>query len=247
MRRRALLAGCAGLTALAAGGTAGITFRWHATPRREPFLTKTHLQELTQLAPTPARVLFVGNSMTLRHDLPGRIRGLAEGAGQALQMATAAANGARLIETWSIGAFRDALELGWDILVLQDFSTTCLRAPDRWGSGFAMRSMVKAARAQGVLLYPTWAFPPRHGVYNGEAGLLARLPEDPTAFARAIMDHYGRLADAEGWRHAPVTNVMLPDATPWLEGDLHHLNPQGADYVARILWQELQILLSSAL
>ena len=244
MRRRGVLLG--GMAVLAGGAaTATATFRWHTAPRREPALTDMHLAALRDRPPgTGPRVLFVGNSMTLRHDLPRAVAARAVAAGNPLQVATAAARGARLVETWRIEAFRAVLKGGWDVLVLQDFSTTCLRVPDRWGSVRAMRAMVRAARPQAVLLYPTWAFPPRHSVYQQGAGLLSRPPEDPAAFARCITAHYAGIAQAEGWVRAPVTEALQPDATPWLEEDLHHPTPAGTERIAGVLWQSLAPLLA---
>lgn len=171
MKRRTLLAGMAGLGAAAGvGGLAGFTFRWHATPGRYPALTDAHLQGLADLAPSPTRVLFVGNSMVLHHDVPALVAARAQAAGHPVQTAMAAGRGARLIETWKIEAFRAALRLGWDILVLQDYSGTPLRAPDRWGSAWAMRAMAEEAGAKGVLLYPTWPIRPGTGFITAGRG-----------------------------------------------------------------------------
>ena len=143
MRRRGVLIGGLAAGGLALGG-AGAAFRWHATPRRFPYLQDEHLQSLLSLPPTPRRVLFVGNSFTHHHDMPAQVAALAAAEGVSLQVAVAAANGARLIETWRIPVFRDLLLEGWDALVLQDLSTMVLRAPDRWGAEFAMRAMAEA-------------------------------------------------------------------------------------------------------
>lgn len=35
----------------------------------------------------------------------------------------------------------------------------------------------------------------------------------------------------------------MPDATPWLAEDLHHLNAQGAELVADVLWESLEGML----
>ncbi|WP_299681742.1 SGNH/GDSL hydrolase family protein [uncultured Roseobacter sp.] len=241
MKRRTVLLGGAGLAGAAAlAGLGAMTFRLHATPRRAPDLTAAHLATLRDLPRAPGpRVLFVGNSMTLRHDLAARIGARAQAEGAAPQIAVAAARGARLIETQRIAAFRAVLESGWDILVLQDFSTVSLRAPDRWGSAFAMQAMAKVAQPRAVVLFPTWAFPPRHRVYSRGAGALSRPPADPGTFAQAIIAHYEGVARSHGWHRAPVTEAFLPDATPWLEEDLHHPNPAGTARLADVLWQSL--------
>ncbi|WP_300064302.1 hypothetical protein [uncultured Roseobacter sp.] len=241
MRRRTLLLG--GSILIGAGtvvGAAAMTFRLHATPHRVPDLTEAHLGALRNLPRgSGLRVLFVGNSMTLRHDLVERVAAQATVSEAAPQIAVAAARGARLIETLRIAAFRKMLEIGWDILVLQDFSTVSLRAPDRWGSAFAMQAMAEAAQPRAVVLFPTWAFPPRHRVYREGAGALSRPPANPDAFAQAIIAHYEGVARSHGWHRAPVTEAFLPDATPWLEEDLHHPNPAGTARLADVLWQSL--------
>lgn len=246
MKRRRVITGAAiACAAVPLAGTAVATFRLHAAPRRAPLLSDTHLG---QLRDPPSgrgpRVLFVGNSMTLRHDLPSLVLDLAAQENMPVQGAVAAARGSRLVETWQIDAFRRALETGWDILVLQDFSTTCLRAPDRWGSAYAMRKMAQTAGARSVVLFPTWAFPPQHDVYRNGAGVLSRVPENPQAFARCITAHYDGIAQAHGWVRAAVTEAMQPDATPWLEEDLHHPNPAGSLRIAQALWHSLRPVLA---
>jgi len=245
MKRRVMLLGGSLLTGMVLSGGAAATFRWHAHPRRNPHLSDPHLRRLYDLPTGPeTRVLFVGNSMTLRHDLPVKVAAKAAQAGIALQIGSAAARGARLVETWRIDAFRAVLERGWDVLVLQDFSTTCLRAPDRWGSAYAMRQMARAARAQAVILYPTWAFPSAHRVYEQGAGPLSRPPADPDAFAACIIAHYDAAAQTEGWVRAPVTEALHSDTALWLEDDLHHPSPVGTERIAEVLWQSLRPLLS---
>lgn len=230
------------LGVLAAGSA--LTLRWHVRPNSTEKLTATHLNSLYDVPEGAGpRVLFVGNSMTLRNDLPDRVRRLAADAGVTLQVGVAAARGARLIETWQIGEFREVLAEGWDILVLQDFSTTCLRVTDRWGSAVAMQDMAEVSQAD-MLLYPTWAFPPGHWVYSQGGGVLSQIPENPNDFAQCIHAHYGGIAEEMGWLRAQVTEAFRPDATPWLEPDLHHPNAQGSDLIASEIWKSLQLLVN---
>lgn len=268
LRRRQVLTGLGAVlgTGLAGGGlgAAGLTLRWHKTPRTTPFLTEAHLQTLAALPRGAApRVLFVGNSFTLMHDIPAQVAALAAAEGQPLSVGMAAANGARLIETWRLPAFRAALDLGWDLLVLQDFSATALRAPDRWGSRLAMRRMARRSGARAGVLYPTWAFPPGHRTYAGGAGFGAAVPADPAAYAAAITAHYSAAAADLGWPRAPVTEAFGPGtsgtgdlgtgdlgtgafgtgAAPYLGSDQHHLNAAGAARVAQLIWQSLAPLL----
>jgi hypothetical protein len=181
--------------------------------------------------------------MTLRHDLVERVARRSMAAGSDVEFAVAAANGARLVETARIDALAPVLARGWDVLVMQDLSTVSLRAPDRWGSARAMRVMAQTAGAPAVLLYPTWAFPPGHWVYERGGGFMAATPENPAAFAQSITDHYDRIARSRGWVRAPVTEAMAPDPTRWLEKDLHHPNAAGAARIAEVLWQSIRPLL----
>ena len=241
MKRRVFLAGATGLT-LAAGGaaTGGLAFRLHATPRREPFLTDAHLSALSERPQQPKRVLFVGNSFTLQHDVPGLVAQRAAAEGVALQAATAAANGARLIESLRVAPFRAVLKKGWDVLVFQGFSTMVLRAPDRWAAAYAMRQMAHDAGTSAVLLFPTWALPAAHRVYREGGGRLSATPVDRDDFARRITLFYSALAQSEGWERAPVTEALHEDINLYTGPDGHHLNTAGAERVADVLWGSLR-------
>lgn len=242
--RRAVVTGLALSAGLgAAGGTAALTFRWHSRPRRGPFLTEAHLRQLQAMPPAPARVLFVGNSFTLMHDIPGQVAAAAQAAGVPVQIGLAAAYGARLIETWRIDSFRAVLATGWDVLVLQDFSATVLRAPDRWGAAHAMRGMARASGAGAVLLYPNWALPEGHRVYRDGGGFLAAPPADRADFAARITDFYGGLAAREGWRRVPVTEAFQADISLYTGKDGHHLNAAGARRVSALIWENLRAVL----
>jgi hypothetical protein len=243
VRRRAVLTGALGLAGLGAAGTAAVSLRWHSSPRREPYLTQAHLEGLRDLAAAPARVLFVGNSFTLMHDIPGQVARAAATETVPVQIAMAAANGARLVESWRIGALRAVLRDGWDVLVLQDFSATVLRAPDRWGASHAMRAMAREAAAGAVLIYPNWALPAGHPVYRGAGGFLAATPADRDDFAARITVFYEGLAAREGWHRAPVTEALHDDIARFTAADGHHLNAQGSARVSAVLWKSLRGLL----
>ena len=143
-RRRLLLGGAA----IAAGGLAvgGFALRLHKTPRREPYLTEAHLAALANADLPRPRVLFIGNSMVLGNDLPGLVAERAAEDGVELSVATAAAGGARLVETVRLPGLGPLLAREWDAVVAQDFTKTPLRAPDRWGSRRAMGPYRPAGR-----------------------------------------------------------------------------------------------------
>lgn len=242
MHRRQLLASGV-MTGAALAGLVGIGAgrRWHSAPRRQPYLTAAYLAGLkTRTLGQRPHVLFIGNSNTVRHNVPELVAQAAATDHVWLEVAMAAANGARLVETAQIPELEPVLTRGWDVLVLQDFSTTCLRAIDRLGALWAMRRLVRLARPETVLLYPNWAFPLRHRIYREGGARFSKIPDNPTDFAARIIDFYGSVAQKEGWHRVPVTETLFPDMQPYLAPDNHHLNAKGAEQVAQLIWQTLQ-------
>ena len=235
--------GALGAAAIGAGG-AGI-FRLHATPRRRPFLTDAHLNALDASALPEPRLLFIGNSMVLRGDLPARVVARAAADGQSLGVATAAAEGARLIETWRIETFREMLTREpWDAVVVQDFTKTPLRAIDRAGSAFAIRAIARAAAPAHLLLYPPFPAAAGNAVYR-DAGRLTAVPESPEDYARRSTAHYAALAGGR------ITVVHVPSR--WLEEgeagfyapDGHHPSEAGSDFIAGVIWDHLRFILQN--
>ena len=246
MNRRAFLLSAAALTgATALGGVA--TLRLHLSPRTDPFLTPEHLAQIAATDLPRPRVLFVGNSMVLRHDVPARLAGIARAEGHQIAVATAAANGARLIETLRIAELRLVLKPDyWDAVILQDFTETPLRAPDRWGSAIAMTRIARQVAPAPILLYPPWPGDHGHPIYKN-AGRLKAQPENPSDYAARTMAHYTRVSRKNGFDIAPVPQRWL-EAVAEGEGlydkDRHHANAHGAALVARILWESLKPLLN---
>lgn len=231
------------LSALAITGTAAaggaFVFRLHSTPRRDPFLTPDHLTALARTTLPRPRVLFIGNSMILRHDLPR----LAADKGR-FHTATAAANGARLIETVRIEGFRNALSMtDWDAVVLQDFTKTPLRAIDRFASERAMAWIAHETAPARVLLYPPWPARGDNAIYR-DAGFLTSTPVDPRDFARRTTAFYREVADRHGFGFAPVPEAWLSANDPGLYADDgHHASPAGARFVAALIAEGLETLL----
>jgi hypothetical protein len=243
-----MLAGTAAAVVVAAAGVASVaTFRLHRSPRQGRFLDPGYLVDLRERmqAVRGPRILFVGNSMTLRHDIPARVAALAAAEGVALSAAMAASDGARLVESVRIEALRELLsDVGWDALVLQDFTKTPLRAWDRWGAAWAAARMALRAGRPPVLLFPPWPDAPGHPVYRS-GGCLEAVPDGPDDFARRTMAFYERLAGAEGFHVAPVPPLWVetgPDRRLYGR-DGHHASVAGAEFVARILWRSLSPLL----
>lgn len=224
-------------------------------PKREPYLTDAWLDELAHefLPPQatnarPIRVLFVGNSITLNHDVPSRVAAEAERSGVAISAAMAAASGARLRETAQIDRFGRLLREGsWDVLVLQDYTTTPLRANERQASARTMARLAEIAQPRKVVLYPPWPRAPRHRFYATRLADLDRVPRDPAEFAEATMQFYGEVAGANGFAVAPVPEVWLravAEQRPVYDRDDYHASEEGATLAASVLWQQMARSLS---
>ncbi len=248
MTRRKVLAGMLGGLMLAGGARAG------EVPRREPYLTDAWLERLADrygpdLPPErPRRVLFVGNSITLNHDVPARVRALAQAAGIRIETAMAAASGARLRDTARIGLLEPVLREGhWDVLVLQDYTTTPFRGADRAASEETMVRLAEVARPKRVVLYPPWPRAARHGFYARPAEGFDVRPQDPAEFAGATMEFYGRVAAAHGFDVAPVPQAWMAavaEGRALYDSDDYHASEEGAELAAQVLWEQLQAVLA---
>lgn len=241
LSRRKVLYGSA--VSLALAGIAGVagTLRLHKSPHVFPHLTEEHLSDLSARNLDEPSVLFIGNSMVVQNDLPGRVAALAISEGVQLTTASASANGARLTETIRTQGLDGVLAKDWNVLVVQDFTKTPLRANDRWASARAVRHIAQTSASATILLYPPFPSAAENGVYR-DAGRLTITPTSPQDYAARTLDHYERL----GHRVAPVPQRWLEaiDAGQALyDRDGHHPNEAGTDLVARVIWGELKVML----
>jgi hypothetical protein len=67
----------------------------------------------------PARVLFIGNELIDRTDIPGRLAKLAKAMGRDAQVESLAFDGFSLADHWRDPRTQDALKKKWDYVVLQ--------------------------------------------------------------------------------------------------------------------------------
>lgn len=247
MNRRAALAFLIGATGAAvASSTAAFTLRLHSKPRRTPFLTTDHLEGVNLEDIPEPRVLFIGNSMILRYDVAAITAKFAAEDGISLSVATAAADGARLIETIRIPELERLLEDGaWSAVVLQDFTKTPLRRTDRWGSRYAMSWFRAQLPRTPIVLYPPWPAMADNKVYE-DAGFLTYTPRDPADFRKRTMGFYGGVATDFGFH---LSEVPAAWAKATAEGqdlyapDGHHANELGAKLSAKVLWSVLKGLI----
>lgn len=246
-RRRALMFLATGTAVVVPAAGVVATFRLHRPVHRVLYLTDAHLTGLSMPgAGQGPRVLFVGNSMLLRHDVPGRVAALAAGQGRVIRPALAAAQGVRLVEVMRVAAFRDLLRSGlWDAAVLQGFTKTPLRAVDRWASSWAMGAIAKRLPGVPLLLAPPWPGAPENSVYHA-ADWLTAVPVDAADYARRTMLHYEVTAAEIGAQVAPVPATWAAaqaEGIPVFDADGHHASPAGADVLASVLWEHLQNML----
>ncbi|MBQ37045.1 MAG: hypothetical protein CME04_11690 [Gemmatimonadaceae bacterium] len=107
-----------------------------------------------------ARILFVGNSFTLRNDLPSLWSGLAaaDGEGTHIESQVVAVGGATLRQHLNKGEATALLnEEPWDFVVLQEQSTLPIKNPQRTGENILdFHALVSRTEARTVL-YMTWA------------------------------------------------------------------------------------------
>jgi hypothetical protein len=108
----------------------------------------------------PFRILFVGNSYTIRNDMPGMLKELAaaDGIEVALEPKVFAFGGASLAAHWNRGEVQRSLgEEKWDAVVLQDQSTRPIRALKSMQKHVRLLVTAINATAARPFLYMTWA------------------------------------------------------------------------------------------
>lgn len=114
--------------------------------------------------PAPVRgksslnVLFIGNSFTVRNNLPGLIAQLAAERGKIMHHALKSAGGASLRTHWNSGEAHKAIVNGkYDCVVLQEQSTLPIKNAKRMHENVRLfDETIKAAGAK-TILYMTWA------------------------------------------------------------------------------------------
>jgi hypothetical protein len=139
------------------------------------------------------RILWIGNSYTYVNDLPALLTALSTTAGRSpLPSITTVLDGGQSLKGAAGRAdISTVMARGWDIVVLQEQSTTPITAPDtmlRYGT--QLGEMAKRAGAK-VLLFQTWP------------------PGDATPSATAIRAAYDQLARAIGATVVPVGDAWL--------------------------------------
>jgi hypothetical protein len=175
-------------------------------------------------APSPLRVLFVGNSYTYQNDLPGVVGAMGEAAGVRIEVASSTGGGMTLEDHWAGGAGNAVrlIESGrFTHVVLQEQSQRPLL--DRPGFLAPAGELARAVQRAGAMpvFYVTWA---RANAPETQAGLT---------------DAYREAARSSGAALAPVgpawaaVRGLYPELVLYAE-DGSHPAPEGT-YVAALV------------
>jgi hypothetical protein len=104
------------------------------------------------------KILFIGNSFTARHNLPGMISELAAQRGKKLRHHLISAGGASLRRHWNAGAALAAINSDSpDYVVLQEQSTLPIKNAGRMHESIRLFDGAITAAGARTVLYMTWA------------------------------------------------------------------------------------------
>lgn len=173
-------------------------------------------------APRPVRVLFIGNSLVARDDLPDRLARLAKRMGREVVVASVTHDDYSLGDHWGEGKARARLAEGWDFVVLQQGPSA--RASSRQALVADTVRFADAIRAAGAkpALFSAWP--------------AQSYPEDfPAAIqshrAAAEAAHATLIPVAEAWLRALGTDPRLR-----LYADGLHAASAGTDLALLTTW-----------
>lgn len=177
--------------------------------------------------PPPSSIFFVGNSFTFQGPVPDLVHDLAVAAQFPEPNVDFRAVGGQSLDFHRNDASPEAapgrIDEGWDVVVLQDFST---RPTDAIGdpAGFKMDATWFHDRARTanascrVVLYETWARHPDHAFYPGTFA-------DPADMQAQLRTHYFDAAD----NYIPANATLPVDVTVAPVGDAWEMQLAGGD------------------
>ncbi len=188
------------------------------------------------------RVLFLGNSFLLEHDVPALVAARAAAEGREIAPHLLARGGARLALHWARAEVRETLAWGWEAVVLQDHSTEALHEGRRAQSAAAIRALARAAAPAAVVLAVPWARAPGHPLYRRPAAPGYAAPRSPAEMTRAAMAHFAPLAEETGAALAPIAPAFLSamaEGRSVHRADRYHASAEGARLAAAVIWRAL--------
>jgi hypothetical protein len=151
-------------------------------------------------APSPARVLFIGNSYTYTNGLPAVVRKVAAAQGVALTVQSLTAPGVAIEDHFDSGALPGALRDNWDLVVLQQGPSSLV--DNRRHLAYWTRRVREAAPSRTrIVMFSVW--PAVENVHTWHAAELS--------YAKAALRVGGCVFPAAGaWRIAMEGGIRLP-------------------------------------
>lgn len=145
-----------------------------------------------EIPPANVRVLFVGNSLTYTHDVPGLVQALADRAGHSMSHGTIAYPNYALEDHWNDGIAAEITRLRPDVVIMQQGPSSLPDSRDHlitWS-----RTLADAVRTAG-----------------GEPALYMVWPDASRRFAfDAVHDSYAMAA-------AEAQALFMPAGSAWVE------------------------------
>jgi len=172
-------------------------------------------------------VLFIGNSFTVRNDLPGLLGHMAAERGHQLRHDLIAAGGASLRAHWNKGAALEAIRAArYDFVVLQEQSTLPIKNPGRFQENVRLFIDPIAQSGARPALYLTWA------------------RKTAPASQRVLTDAYTEIARETGAVLVPVgiaweAYLGRHGSPPLHDKDQSHPSPAGTYLAASVFFATL--------
>lgn len=161
-------------------------------------------QPATAQAPSPARVLFIGNSYTYTNGLPGVVRKVAAARGVSLSIRSLTAPGVAIEDHFDSGALPGELQDNWDLVVLQQGPSSVV--DNRRNLAYWTQRVREAAPPRTrIVMFSVW--PAVENVHTWHAAELS--------YAKAALRVGGCVFPAAGaWRIAMEDGIRLPLYSP---------------------------------
>lgn len=189
------------------------------------------------LSNEPLRVLFIGNSFTLEHDLPNLFADIVRQTGQDIHVDMIAQGGAHLADYLEGTSVREIYEAYRpDRIVLQDYSTVALESAAAVRSYQAIQAFCELWPYASRFLFATWPRREDHRLFNQP-----NMPDSAAEMNRLTERHYGEAAECGFWERNNVR--VAPVGRAWILGtglalhrsDGYHASLTGAWLSALVL------------
>ena len=176
--------------------------------------------------PSPARILFIGNSLTYSNDLPAMVCAMARSAGRQATCESVAKPDYGLEEHWNDRDARRAIARGWDVVVLQQ-GPSSLPESRRLLIAYTRRFDVEIKKAGArTALFMVWPSLARRGDFPGVSQSYAAAAKDVDAVL---------LPAGDAWRAAWAVDPKLPLYSP----DGFHPSAMGTYLSALVIYEQL--------